>query len=258
MSIQGVQPKLSARLSIKKGAFEIVDQHGIFMLKPNPTHFEQVPENEDLTMRLASLAKIEVPFHGLVYNKEMKLVYVIRRFDRAGRSSKIHVEDFAQVSGMTRDTKYNYSMEKVAKLIEKYCTFPVVEKLKLFRLTLFSYLVGNEDMHLKNFSLIHNDGKIELSPAYDLVNSSIVLSNPKEEMALPIKGKKSNFTHNIIFNYYGGEKLGLNEKVLSKIEEEYRELYSTWLELVEISFLSSQLKENYVHILNSRRKALGW
>ncbi len=258
MSIQGVQPKLSARLSVKNGEFEIVDQHGIFMLKPNLSHFENVPENEDLTMRLASIAGINVPLHGLIYNEEMKLVYVIRRFDRAGKSKKIHTEDFAQVAGMTRDTKYDYSMERVADLIERYCTFPVVEKLKLFRLVLFSYLVGNEDMHLKNFSLIHQDGKIELSPAYDLLNSTIVLSNVKEEMALPIKGKKSNFNRNILFSYFGGERLGLNRKVLSKTEEEFRNLYPEWLDLIEISFLSDKLKEAYIQILDHRWESLGW
>lgn len=258
MSIQGVQPKLSARLSVKKECFTIVDKHGIFILKPNPTHFVQVSENEDVTMRMASLAGIEVPFHALIYNKEMKLVYVIRRFDRVGKSGKIHVEDFAQVAGKSRETKYKYSMEKVATLIEKYCTFPVVEKLKLFRLTLFSYLVGNEDMHLKNFSLIHKENKIELSPAYDLLNSTIVLSNPQEELALPLKGKKSNFTHKMFFDYYGKERLGLNEKVVAKTAEEFESLYKAWVELIEQSFLSSELKERYVDVINQRRKNLGW
>lgn len=258
MSIQGVQPKLSVRLSVKKESFEIVDQHGIYILKPNPSHLEQVPENEDLTMRLAGISGINVPFHGLVYNKDGDLVYLIRRFDRAGKSKKVHVEDFAQVGGMSRETKYDYSMEKVAKLIDRYCTFPVVEKMKLFRLTIFSYLTGNEDMHLKNFSLIHNGGKIELSPAYDLLNSTIVLSNPKEEMALPIRGKKSNFTYNILFNYFGNERLGMNNKVLKKIEEEFREHYSQWLDVIKISFLKEELQEKYVRVLDHRRKKLGW
>jgi serine/threonine-protein kinase HipA len=158
---------------------KLLNRHGIFLLKPNPAHFRQIPENEDVTMRMAALTGIDVPLHGLIYNKEEKLVYVIRRFDRAGKTWKIHVEDFAQVAGMSRETKYSYSMEKVAKLIESVCTFPVVEKVKLFRLTLFSYLCGNEDMHLKNFSIIHSDGKIELSPAYDLLNPTIVLANPR-------------------------------------------------------------------------------
>ncbi|HMB96979.1 MAG TPA: HipA domain-containing protein [Balneolaceae bacterium] len=258
MSIQGVQPKLSARLSVKNKCFTIVNKHGIFILKPNPTHFAQVPENEDVTMRMASAAGIEVPFHALIYNKEMKLVYVIRRFDRVGKSGKIHVEDFAQVAGKSRETKYKYSMEKVATLIEDYCTFPVVEKLKLFRLTLFSYLIGNEDMHLKNFSLIHKENKIELSPAYDLLNSTIVLSNPQEELALPLKGIKSNFTHKMFFDYYGKKRLGLNEKVVTKMAEEFESLHKAWFELIEQSFLSSELKERYVDVINQRRKDMGW
>jgi len=258
MSIQGVQPKLSARLSVKHSRFEIVDKHGIFILKPNPSHFEQVPENEDVTMRLASLCGIETPLHGMVYNKEMKLVYFIRRFDRVGKSGKIHVEDFAQVAGMTRDTKYNYSMEKVARLIEEYCTFPAVEKLKLFRLTLFSYLTGNEDMHLKNFSVIHKDGMISLSPAYDLLNTTIVLANPKEELALPLKGKKSKITKSMLFRYFGSERLGLNQKVLSAIEEEFESVYQVWVDVIEKSFLSNELKEKYKDLIQERRKAMGW
>lgn len=258
MSIQGVQPKLSARLSVRKEGFEIVDRHGIFILKPNPAFFEQVPENEDLTMRLASLSGINVPLHGMVYNKEGKLVYFIRRFDRAGKSKKVHVEDFAQAAGMSRDTKYDYSMERVAKLIDAYCTFPVVEKLKLFRLTLFSYLTGNEDMHLKNFTLIHQNGKIELSPAYDLLNTTLVLASAKEEMALPIKGKKSNFTRDIFFDYFGHENLQINKKVLSGLEDEFRQYFDEWCELIKKSFLKQENQEKFVEILIDRRKALEW
>jgi len=258
MSIQGVQPKLSARLSIKNGMFDIVDSHGIYILKPNPVYFKQLPENEDVTMKMALRAGIEVPLHGLIYNNEKILVYFIRRFDRKGRSKKNHVEDFAQLAGLSRDTKYNYSMEKVAKLIEKYCTFPLVEKLKFFKLTLFSYLVGNEDMHLKNFSIIHKDGIIELSPAYDLLNSTIALSNPKEEMALPVRGKKSNLSRNILLNYFGHERLGLNKKIITATEEQFRDCFSDWMGLLEICFLSDELKERYSSILQQRREVLGW
>ncbi len=258
MSIQGVQPKLSARLSIKNSVFEIVNRHGIFILKPNPAYFQQVPENEDVTMKMAAVCGIDTPLHGLIYNKEGVLVYFIRRFDREGRIKRIHVEDFAQLAGMSRETKYNYSMEQVGKLIDQYCTFPIVEKFKLFRLTLFSYLVGNEDMHLKNFSIIHKDGIIELTPAYDLLNSTIVLSNPSEEMALPIKGKKSNFTRNIFLNYFGYEMLGLNKRIIINTEEQLRESFNHWLRLLEICFLSDELKSKYLDVLVNRRKILGW
>src|SRR5882724_11657416 len=112
------------------------------------------------------------------------------------------MEDFAQLSGASRDTKYESSMEKVAKVIDAYCTFPVIEQIKLFQRVLFSFLVGNEDMHLKNFSLItRKTGRVDLSPAYDFVNSTIALPNAKEEMALPIRGKRSNLTRSDIFDY---------------------------------------------------------
>ncbi len=193
MSIAGVQPKLSAQLSVKDQVFKVVDKHGSYILKPELSDYGEVPQNEDVTMKMAAKAGIDVPFHGLIYAKDNSMLYFIRRFDRTGRSGKIHVEDFAQVAGMSRETKYNYSMEKVVKLIDDYCTFPMVEKMKLFRRVLFCWLTGNEDMHLKNFSLIHRNDKIELSPAYDLLNTTIILANPVEEMALPLSWQEIEF-----------------------------------------------------------------
>ena len=258
MSIAGVQPKLSARLSVKDQTFIIVDKHGSYILKPELSDYEEVPQNEDLTMRMAGVCGIDVPFHGLIYAKDDSMLYFIRRFDRTGRTGKIHVEDLAQVAGLTRETKYDYSMEKVVTLIEDYCTFPMVEKMKLFRRILFCWLTGNEDMHLKNFSLIHKDGKIALSPAYDLLNTTIVLANPAEEMALPLQGKKSNFSYDMFFDYFGVERLGLNGKVLGNIEEELRQSFPEWRRLVAISFLSDEKKEAYVRVLEQRKQVLGW
>ncbi|MDZ7716966.1 MAG: HipA domain-containing protein [Balneolaceae bacterium] len=258
MSIAGVQPKLSAQLSVKDEVFKVVDRHGSYILKPPLSDYEQVPENEDLTMRMAAVCGIEVPLHGLIYARDDSMLYVIRRFDRVGLSGKIHAEDFAQVAGMSRETKYDYSMEKVAALIDEYCTFPMVEKTKLFRRTLFCWLCGNEDMHLKNFSLIHAEGKIELSPAYDLLNTTIILPNAGEEMALPLQGKKSNFNRDIFFGYFGKERLGLNEKVLSNIESDIQAAIPEWEQLISISFLDDDKKEAYVDLLNNRQKELGW
>lgn len=258
MSIAGVQPKLSAQLSVKDEVFNIVDKHGSYILKPPLSDYEEVPQNEDVTMRMASSCGIDVPFHGLMYAVDGSMLYFIRRFDRVGRTGKIHVEDFAQVAGMSRDTKYDYSMERVASLIEDYCTFPMIEKMKLFRRTLFCWICGNEDMHLKNFSLIHDDGKIALSPAYDLLNSTIVLAKPAEEMALPLQGKKSNFNREIFFSYFGEERLGLNKKVLSNIEEEIVSAIPEWLNLIEISFLTDAKKEAYMNLIKSRKQEMGW
>jgi len=113
MSIQGVQPKLSAVLNIKEEKFEIADRKGRYILKPQHHLYPQMPENEDLTMRLAQLIKLDVPVHGMIWAKDNTLTYFIKRFDRKGQKDKIPVEDFAQLAGLSRDTKYNYSMEKM-------------------------------------------------------------------------------------------------------------------------------------------------
>lgn len=192
MSIQGVQPKVSAVLNVRQARFELVDRGGRYILKPQTLDYPEVPENEDVTMRMAARAGIETPLHGLLYTETLDLCYFIKRFDRVGRGKKVAVEDFAQLTGRSRDTKYDASMEQVGKVIDAFCTFPAVERVKLLRRTLFAYLTGNEDMHLKNFSLITRGEIVQLSPAYDLLNSTLALPGATEELALPLRGKKSN------------------------------------------------------------------
>ena len=256
MSIQGVQPKLSAKLSLKNQAFEVVDRFGTFIIKPQSDIFSEVPENEDLTMKMANIFGIDVPLTGLVYSKDNSLSYFIKRFDRFGKKQKRHVEDFAQLTANTRETKYNSSMEKLIKVIETFCTFPMIEKKKLFRRVLFCFLTGNEDMHLKNFSLIRNINKIELSPAYDLLNSTISMGAAVEEIALPLKGKKKNITKKDLIEYYGKERLQLSKKTIHK-ELENISLKMTQLEqLIQISFLSDEMKSKYHNLLHHRAKIL--
>ncbi|HEX5033288.1 MAG TPA: HipA domain-containing protein, partial [bacterium] len=212
MSIQGVQPKLSAKLSAAKARFEIVDTGGTFILKPPHELYPNLPENEDLSMHLAVAAGIEVPLHGLLYSKDGSRTYFIKRFDRFAHKGKIPVEDFAQLSGKTRETKYNSSMEQLAKVIDQFCTFPLLEKRKLLLRALFNFLIGNEDMHLKNYSLITRDGKIELAPAYDFLNSSIMLENSAEQSALPLRGKKRKLSRKDWIDYYALEPLALRRE----------------------------------------------
>ncbi len=258
MSIQGVQPKLSAVLNIKHGRFDIVNKYGRYILKPQHHIFPELPQNEDLTMRLASIAGIEVPLHGLVYSKDHSLTYFIRRFDRKGQKDKIAVEDFAQLAGLSRDTKYNYTTEKLVRLIDSFCTFPAVEKAKLFKRFVFNYLVGNEDMHLKNYSVVTRNGKTELTPAYDFLNSSIVLKGDMEEIALPLKGKKSNLTSDILIGYFGKERCGLTDKVIDRNLDEIRSGMSRWFSFIDDSFLSPLMKEKYRLLLLNRIKVMGW
>jgi len=251
MSIQGLQLKLSAVLRISEGRFEVVNAGGRYILKPQSRDFPELPENEDLTMRMAAAVGIEAPVHGLLSSIDGSFTYFIKRFDREGRV-RLPVEDFAQLSGESRETKYDSSMEKVAGVIDQFCTFPALERVKLFERTLFNFLAGNEDMHLKNFSLITRNGKVELAPAYDFLNTTIALKGAKEEMALPIRGKKSRLTRNDLINYFARERLQINERVLQDVLSRFGSAVPTWRGLLDRSFLSADAKQKFVALLSER------
>ena len=253
MSIQGVQPKLSAKLNVKDEVFDIVDRGGEYILKPQNNFYPELPENESLTMKLAELIGVEVPLSGMIYSSDGKFTYFIKRFDRYGRNKKLSLEDFAQLAGKSRETKYDYSMEKLITLIDTFCTFPAIEKVKLFRLSIFNFLIGNEDMHLKNFSLITRDNKVELSPAYDLLNTTIVVPKSQEEIALPLAGKKRNLSTKILIDYFAKERLKLNQTIISQVFNRINTEWNNWEKLIKISFLSNEMKEKYFELMKKRK-----
>lgn len=257
MSIQGVQVKLSARLEVKEGQFKIVDRGGTYILKPAPSGYREVPENEDLTMRLAAAAGIQVPVHGLVYAKDRTRTYFIKRFDRR-KGKKLYLEDFAQLLGLSREVKYNTSMEAFVKVIQQYTTFPALECREFFLRTLFCFLTGNEDMHAKNFSLFSEDNQVfKLAPAYDFLNSTIVMAGKsKEEFAVPLAGKKSKVTRKNMLEYFGGARLGLPEKVIQSCLVQLQKALPEWQRLIQRSFLSDEMKEAYRNLLAERCQRL--
>lgn len=252
LSIQGVQPKLSATISVVEQEFKIVDQFGTYIIKPQNDLFPELPQNEDVTMRMAKVFGLDVPFHGMLYAKDGSLSYFIKRFDRYGKGKKLATEDFAQLTGNTRDTKYRFTMEKLVPVIDEFCSFPAIEKADFFKRILFCYVTGNEDMHLKNFSLITKNEKTTLTPVYDFLNSSIAIKNPEEEIALTLKGKKSNLKASDFIDYYAKDRLQLNEKTIATILEQMHNAIPKWEELLEISFLSDEMKEKYFNLLEKR------
>lgn len=262
MSIQGIQPKLSVTLSVKSGLFEIVDRNGRYIIKPQHEHFPELPENEAATMHMAGLVGIEVPLHGLIRCQDGSMSYFIRRFDRTGHNRKLATEDFAQLSGLDRETKYNSSMERVVDVIERHCTFPVIEKVKLLKRCLFNYLVGNEDMHLKNFSLITRDAKVELAPAYDFLSTTVAyLAIGKkladtEETALPIRGMKKKLTRALWIDYFAGDRLGLNKRVIADGLHELSAALPECRKLLNMCFLSDSQKRFYYDLLTQRCQLL--
>lgn len=256
MSVQGVQKKLSAQLKLTKEKFEIVDQNGHFILKPQSEEYLELPENEAITMSLAETIGLEVPVHGMVYSKDNSLTYFIKRFDRTGHNKKIAVEDFSQLSGASRDTKYESSMEKIADTVFQYCSFPKIEAVKLLKLTLFNFLIGNEDMHLKNFSLITRGQITTLAPAYDLLNSSIALYPAKEELALPLNGKKNNLRKKDFVDYFAKERLNLNTVVIDQVINQIQQALPNWPERIKNSFLSPTMRKRYMELLTLRCQRL--
>lgn len=256
LSIQGVQPKLSARLDLKNQAFQLVERKGQFILKPPSPNYANLPENEDCTMKLAKTVGLEVPQHGLVYGKDGQLTYWVRRFDRTAKDQRLSIEDFAQLSGASRKTKYTSSWERVAKVVEEYCSFPRVEFIKLFKLLLFCFLCGNEDQHLKNFSLLERDENKQLSPCYDQVNSTIVLVNAQEESALPLAGKKSRFKKSD-FLLYAKQRLKLTDLVISTVFKDIAVGLVTWDAIIEASFLPELSKQSYRDLVAERARRLG-
>ena len=258
MSIQGVQPKLSVRLDAKAGLFVIVDQGGRFVLKPQHGVYPNLPENEGLTMHLAKLCGIEVPVSGIVRSVDGTWSYFVRRFDRTGHTGKVAVEDFAQLAGLNREVKYDFSMERLVGHLDTYCTFPAIEKVKLLKRSLFNFLVGNEDMHLKNFSLITRQGKVELAPAYDFLSTTVAFIalgkriETIEEVALPLQGKKRGLDRKTWIAYFARERLQLPEKVVHTVQSQLTGTASAWQACIGKSFLPPDQKDHYRTLLANR------
>lgn len=263
ISIQGIQPKLSVILNVKQQTFSLSDQRARYIIKPQHATYPHLPENEALTMRLAQSVGIEVPVHGLVYCQDSSLSYFVRRFDRVGHNRKLAVEDFAQLSQRTRETKYDSSMERLISILDRYCTFPAIEKAKLLQRCLFNFLTGNEDMHLKNFSLITRNNKIELAPAYDLLNTTMAFMtlgkalSDIEEVALPLDGRKKGLTAHAWLRYYARERLELTDKTVESVVANFHDVLSSWHETIDTSFLYENEKTLYHDLLSQRSARLG-
>ncbi len=171
ITITGVQPKLSVTLhrAATGNRLTIVGLWGQYILKPQHNSYPQMPQNEDLTMHLAELFGINTCSHCLLKASDGNLVYIAKRFDRL-KDGKIHMEDFCQLSGLMTENKYKGSYERTGKLILQYCTNTGLDAVRYFEVLLFSYLTGNNDMHLKNFAVLHQAESVAFSPAFDLLN----------------------------------------------------------------------------------------
>lgn len=258
-TVTGVQAKLSLEIDkISKDSgpkrFTIVGLWGNYILKPPSEVYKNLPELEDLTMHLAEIAAIDVVPHSLIRLASGSLAYITRRIDRI-IDQKIHMEDMCQLTERLTEHKYHGSYEQIGKAIIRYSENPVLDIINYFEQVLFSFLTGNADMHLKNFSLINRpDIGYVLSPAYDMVASSLVVSGDDEELALTLNGKKKKIRRKDFLEALG--RFDVDQKSVENIFKKFQKSFSAWEEFIEISFLPRAMKKEYQDLIRNKAKQI--
>ena len=255
-TLTGVQAKLSLHLDRHNGSkrLTIVGLWGDYIFKPQTQSYKTLPENEDLTMHLAEIAKIKVVPHTLIRLKDGTLGHLTKRIDRSADGDKIPMEDMCQLTERQTEYKYKSSYEQIAKVIAKYSYAPLLDLTDFYEQVFFSWLVGNNDMHLKNFSLYAPKGKWGLTPAYDLLNVTLVNPKDDEELALTLNErkkciKKADFVKAM-------ETSGIAPKVFENIVAKYQKLLPKFNEVIDMSFLDEEDKETYKQSIASRLERL--
>ena len=255
-SLTGVQPKLSLNLNKHEGTsrLTIVGLWGDYIFKPQTAGYPELPENEDLTMHLASAAKIKVVPHSLIRLADGKLGYITKRIDRTKKGEKIDMEDMCQLTLHPTEYKYKGSYEQIAKAIMQHCDMPRLDLTNYMQVLLFCFVTGNNDMHLKNFSLYRPSNSYQLSPAYDLVN--VAIANPKdtEELALTLSGRKSKLQLKDFMS--SAATMGLEPNVMLRLIDNMHKALPKWESLIQRSFLSDEMKDLYSQIITSRLNRL--
>lgn len=248
IAVTGVQSKLS--MDVNRGGKDepdrltIVGLWGKYILKPKSEEFPWLPEVEDLTMHLAEIAKIDVVPHTLIRFNDGELAYLTRRVDRDLHGTKYLMEDLCQISERNTANKYNSSYEKIAKLIKLHSSAPMLDLVNFWEVVVFSWITGNSDMHLKNFSLISKTpGHYVLSQAYDLINVHLIFPEDEEELALTLDGRKKRLTKQNFIQAMASS--GLGDKVIEKIFHKFMVVAPKWYDFIDSSFLPSELKEKY-------------
>lgn len=255
-SLTGVQPKLSLNLNKHDGCnrLTIVGLWGDYIFKPQTEAYPQLPENEDLTMHLAEAAKIKVVPHSLIRLSDGKLGYITKRIDRTKNGEKIDMEDMCQLTLHPTEYKYKSSYEQIARTITKYSSTPKLDLTNYMQLLLYCFVTGNNDMHLKNFSLYCPEKDYLLAPAYDLLNTTIVNPKDKEELALPLSGRKTKLR---VANFLNTARtIGLEESVVLRLIKGLQKALPKWQVLIQSSFLDENMKKAYQELIMSRLSRL--
>ena len=259
ITVTGVQAKLSLHLTSDKQKkepkrFTIVGLWGGYILKPASPNYPEMVEVEDLTMHLASIAKIKVVPHSLIRLKSGGLAYITKRIDRIG-AQKLHMEDMCQLTERLTENKYLASYEQIAKAISKYSSRPGLDVVDFYEQVLFSFLTGNADMHLKNFSVIYGQSSPPiLTPAYDLLSTALVNPADTEDLALTLNGRKKKLKRSDFIAAFTTARLDAKQQ--DNLFRKMEKAKLKWLEFILISFLSEDFKAKYLELIEERFRRL--
>lgn len=257
-TVTGVQAKLSLDISRGRAGepqrFTIVGIWGRFILKPQTDRFANLPENEDLTMHLAEAAGIKTVPHSLIRFADGELCYITRRVDRTKKGTKIAMEDMCQLSERLTEDKYKGSYERIAKLIRQHSSAPLLDVVNFWEVVLFSWLTGNADMHLKNFSLFRPADDYILTPAYDLLSTALAMPEDDEELALTLNGKKKRIKREDFEKAMRDS--GIDEKAIANLLARFSKAIPKWHELIDVSFLPTDLQEAYHDKIDTMAKRI--
>jgi serine/threonine-protein kinase HipA len=255
-TVTGVQKKLSVGLqgTGREQRLTIVGLWGTYILKPPTAEYPHLPENEDTIMHCASALGIPVVPHALIPLASGELAYITRRIDRRGTNEKIAMEDFCQLSERLTEDKYKGSVEKAGKLILRHSIYAGLDITDFFERILFSFLVGNADMHLKNYSLIKTPQGMRLSPAYDLLSTRLAIPEDQEESALTINGKKSKLDGSDFISL--ARNLDIPKTVQSKLFRRFIESEPVLLATVNKGRLPDAMKHALTSLICKRLKVI--
>jgi len=259
ITVPGVQRKLSLHLTQGNNPrLTLVNYPTGYILKPQVPEYRSLPEAEFLVMQMALRTGIKtVPF-ALYMMENSSYSYITRRIDRIMPSNTIKtnmhaMEDFCQLSGRLSQDKYHGSYEQCSRIISKYSINTGLDLSELFVRIVFSYVVGNSDMHLKNFSLIEttpNSQEYVLSPAYDMLPVNIILPEDEDQLALTLNGKKRNIKKKDFLAL--AENAGILSKSAEKIINKIVTLKETYLNMCSDSYLPNDMKSEFYKLITDR------
>lgn len=261
LTVPGIQKKLSLHLSCDTQArLTIVDYPTGYILKPQTEEFDSLPEFEDCAMRLAALAGIQTVPHALIRMKG-EYAYITKRIDRDISENAVRfyaMEDFCQLSTRLTQDKYKGSYESCARIIRKYSSRPGLDLSELFLRVSFSFLIGNSDIHLKNFSLRETEPGNRIycmSEAYDLLPVNIIMPEDEEQLALTLNGKKKNIRRKDFLQF--AENCGIPAKSANAMLNKLYSLKDSFLAQCDRAYLSNPLKAKTKELILQRTEEIG-